>query len=54
MKAIVKKDLWEEPHLDASRCMGPGYIWLRFGHPRDENLHMVGSAACMAAAACAT
>jgi hypothetical protein len=40
MKAAFVKDLWEDERLDKSRCLGPGYIWLRFGHPRSEYLHM--------------
>ena len=40
VKAVFEKDLWGGERLDAGRCMGPGYMWLRFGHPRSEYLHM--------------
>lgn len=40
VSAIFEKDLLTDNRLGGPKCMGPGYIWLRFGYPRGEYLHM--------------
>jgi hypothetical protein len=39
LRKIIEKDLWEYP-ADRNRCLGPGYIWLRFGHNTTDHLAM--------------
>ncbi|KAI8475634.1 MAG: hypothetical protein J3K34DRAFT_517253 [Monoraphidium minutum] len=40
VRSIFENDLWGDARLGRARCMGPGQIWVRFGHPRGEHLHM--------------
>lgn len=35
LKAIVQKDLWEDDPEKDGTCLGPGYMWIRFGHGGD-------------------
>lgn len=37
MRAVIARDL-KEDGAQAGRCMGPGYIWLRFGRGTEDNL----------------
>ncbi|WIA41247.1 hypothetical protein OEZ86_004858 [Tetradesmus obliquus] len=39
LKNMFKYDLWETEY-DKGRCLGPGYIWLRFGHGGPDYLSM--------------
>jgi hypothetical protein len=37
MRAVIHRDLKEDGE-QPGRCMGPGYIWLRFGRGTDDNI----------------
>jgi len=39
IKNIFVHDLWAT-EFDKGRCLGPGYIWLRFGHGGPDYLSM--------------
>lgn len=39
IKNIFTHDLWAT-EFDKGRCLGPGYIWLRFGHGGPDYLSM--------------
>jgi hypothetical protein len=38
-KQVIYKDLWET-EFDKNKCLGPGYIWLRFGRNTTDYLTM--------------
>lgn len=39
IKNIFVHDLWATD-FDKGRCLGPGYVWLRFGHGGPDYLSM--------------
>lgn len=39
IKNIFEHDLWAT-EWDKGRCLGPGYVWLRFGHGGPDYLSM--------------
>ena len=39
IKNIFVHDLWAT-EFDKGRCLGPGYVWLRFGHGGPDYLSM--------------
>lgn len=39
IKNIFTHDLWAT-EFDKGRCLGPGYVWLRFGHGGPDYLSM--------------